>query len=226
MTAWDSTWEKVFQEREWAKYPPEELIRFVAWNFYNAPDRSRVRILDAGCGTGACTWYLAREGFSAYGIDGSRTGVSIARKRFKEEGLQAELQVGDLIQLPYPDDFFDAVVDAAAVTCNTLPNVRAIWAEFNRVLCAGGKLFSMVFAVGSWGYGLGDELETNTFTNIREGPLQGKGTTRFFEEKEVKELLTQSGFEPITIERNERTMHNQKYRISFMVVTAEKKAGL
>jgi len=226
MTAWDSTWEKVFQEREWGKYPPEELIRFVAWSFYNTPYRSRVRILDAGCGTGACTWYLAREGFSAYGIDGSKTGISIAKKRFADEGLQAEFQVGDLVQLPYPDDYFDGVVDVAALQHNTLPSIKAILVEFNRVLRAGGKLFSMVFAVGTWGYGLGDELETNTLTNIREGPLQRKGTTHFFNEVEVKGLLTKSGFEPITIERSERTLDNQKHKVSFLVVTAEKKTGL
>jgi len=224
--SWDSAWEKVFQEQEWGKYPPEELIRFIARNFYGVKDRKSVRLLDAGCGIGACTWYLAREGFSAYGIDGSSTGIAIAKRRIDGEGMQAEFCIGDLVQLPYPDDYFDGVVDVVAITHNTLPNVKAILAEFYRVLHTHGKLFSMLFAIGTTGYGLGDELERNTFTNIREGPLRGKGATHFFDEKEVKSLLVHSGFEVITMERSSRTMNNQKYTINLLDLIAEKKEDL
>ncbi|MBR1383475.1 MAG: hypothetical protein IJ555_06660 [Ruminococcus sp.] len=55
MKSFDSKWEKVHQERDWGKYPAESTIRFVARNFYSVPDRSRVKILDFGCGGGATT---------------------------------------------------------------------------------------------------------------------------------------------------------------------------
>jgi hypothetical protein len=62
--SWDPTWEQVFRVRDWARYPQEELIRFVAVNFYSAAERKKIKILDAGCGTGAGVWFIAREGFS------------------------------------------------------------------------------------------------------------------------------------------------------------------
>jgi len=45
---WDKTWDNVFLKKEWGKYPPEELIRFIARNFYEVKNRKKVRILDMG----------------------------------------------------------------------------------------------------------------------------------------------------------------------------------
>jgi len=50
--SWDTTWERVFQKQEWGKYPCEELIRFIAKNFYNVADRSKIKILEIGFGSG------------------------------------------------------------------------------------------------------------------------------------------------------------------------------
>lgn len=220
--SWDSTWEKVFKEREWGKYPTEELIRFIAGNFYRVKDRKSIRILDAGCGAGACTWYLAREGFSVYGIDGSKTGVYRATKRLEAEGLRAQLVVGDLIQLPYPDEKFNAVIDSASIECNSLTNIKEILAEVYRVLCFGGKFFSMAVKVGSYGYGEGDKIERNTFTNVRVGPHKGEGVIHFFTESEIKKLLTQNQFKNIEIEWSARTLNNQRNKVVHWVTTAQK----
>jgi len=71
--SFDPVWEEVFRAQEWGKYPPEHVIRAVARNFYKAPDRKAVKILDIGSGPGANTWYVAREGFSAVTL-GVRAG--------------------------------------------------------------------------------------------------------------------------------------------------------
>ena len=36
--AWNNVWEQVFSSQEWGKYPGEDVIRFVARNFYNLKD--------------------------------------------------------------------------------------------------------------------------------------------------------------------------------------------
>ena len=59
--SWDATWEEVFRQQEWGKYPGEDLIRFVARNFYNVEKRSDIKILEVGCGPGANLWFIARE---------------------------------------------------------------------------------------------------------------------------------------------------------------------
>ena len=75
----DKAWEKVHREREWGKYPSEDIIRFVARNYYRE-NRTEIKILDIGCGQGANTWYLAKEGFQTYGFYGSESAINKAKK--------------------------------------------------------------------------------------------------------------------------------------------------
>lgn len=141
-------WEKIFSERGWGCYPEVSVVRFIAKNFYSftREDRSKIKILDLGCGTGNHVWYLAREGFRVYGIDGSKTAIKSAKKRLTYEGLKTELMVGDIARLPYGDNFFDAVIDSAAIQHNCLQNIGVIVHEVYRVLKPGGRIFSMLVA--------------------------------------------------------------------------------
>ncbi len=61
---WDPVWEEIFRRKEWGKYPPEHVIRFVARNFYRVADRASIRLLEIGCGPGANIWFMTREGFT------------------------------------------------------------------------------------------------------------------------------------------------------------------
>lgn len=97
-TSWDSTWETVFQNQEWGKYPGENLIQFVARNFYKL-DRTKINLLEVGCGPGANIWFMAREGFNVSGIDGSETAIMKAEERLQKDALEAQLVVGDIISV-------------------------------------------------------------------------------------------------------------------------------
>jgi len=189
--AWDDVWEKVFVEHEWGKYPSEDLVRFVARNFYKAPDRSAVKLLEVGCGPGANLWFAAREGFAGYGIDGSATAITLAKARLDGEcpGWRGELLVGDMERLPYDDDFFDGVIDHEAVYANPYENAVAIYHEMWRVTKPGGKLFSKTFATGCVGEGTGKKAGHNAWYPT-EGPLKGDGDryTRFTAYEEIHRL--------------------------------------
>lgn len=218
--AWDKIWEDIFKSREWAKYPPEELIRFIARNYYKEKKREKVKILDVGCGTGAATWYLSREGFSAFGIDGSESGIRAAKKRFKGEKLKGNFIVGDIANLPYSDNTFDCAIDIVAIQHNNLASRNRIISKIYRTLKPGGKIFSMMVAKGTWGYNSGKEIEKNTFINIKKGPFTDRGLIHFSEEKEIRKLL--KGFKNIEIEISSYTVQNQKNRISHYIISAEK----
>ena len=43
-------WDSIFSSKEWGRYPSEDLIRFIARNFYKAEKRSSIKILELGCG--------------------------------------------------------------------------------------------------------------------------------------------------------------------------------
>ncbi len=222
--SWDETWEKIYRSQGWGKYPPEELIRFIARYFYSVPDRKKIKILDFGCGTGASSWYLAREDFCLYGIDGSKTAVDIVRERFGNEGLRGEFKVGDFIKTGYPDTFFDCIVDVTSIQHNTCGNIMKILEEIHRILKPGGRFFSMALNRDSYGYGLGEKVEANTYRDIPSGPLAGRGLIHFFDEKELKELFAESKLEIISLEMSERTLDDRTKKISQWVIEASRKS--
>ncbi len=217
-TSWDPVWEEIFRTRAWGKYPPEELIRFVARSFYRAPDRKAVRLLDAGCGPGSCCWYLAREGFSVTGIDGSPTALQLAHERLTAERLSGTWAQTDLLHLPLKTASFDGVIDIAAIQQNRMASMRAIFYEIHRVLRPGGRFFSMMLAHGSWGDGLGRQIEPRTYTDISAGPYAGEGITHFAIEDEIRELLTP--FESYSLEMSTRTYENRTHEVRHWIITA------
>ncbi len=70
------------------------------------------KILELGCGAGTTIIWLARKGFDVHGVDISGAAITMARARVKESGLEADLRVGNALDLKdYRDDFFDLVLD-------------------------------------------------------------------------------------------------------------------
>lgn len=222
---WDPVWEEIFNQQGWgSKYPSEDLIRFVARNFYKAPVHRDVKILEVGCGPGANLWYMAREGFTVYGNDGSQIAVSRAREFLNQEvpGWSGELWVGDMGKLPYENEFFDAVVDHEAIYSNSYEDSKLIYQELARVLKKNGKLFSRTFAVGCWGDGIGQKVGHNAWI-VSEGPILNKGYARFTDLSEIPDLLT--GFKITEVELITRSLENRRYEIKEWIILAEKYNG-
>lgn len=63
------------------------------------------RVLDVGCGVGAFLQLVAERGGEPFGIDASEALISLARTRLPD----ADLRVGEMEDLPFPDDTFDLV---------------------------------------------------------------------------------------------------------------------
>jgi SAM-dependent methyltransferase len=217
----DPIWEDVFKTQAWGKYPGEDLIRFVARNFYRVSDRGAVKILEVGCGPGANLWYIAREGFSVYGVDGSSTAITQARTRLDSEcpTWKGELKVGDITKLEFEDGIFDAVIDNEAICCNSFDNAKIIYGELARVCKKGAKLFSRTFASGSWGDSTGESVGHNAWV-VSEGPLLGKGFNRFTEFSEIPQLI--AGFEIREVELLTRTMDSRNHEVREWLIVGEK----
>jgi SAM-dependent methyltransferase len=62
-------------------------------------------VLDIGCGSGVLLRLAAERGAKPFGIDASERLVALARNRVPE----ADVRVGEMERLPYPDDTFDVV---------------------------------------------------------------------------------------------------------------------
>jgi SAM-dependent methyltransferase len=96
--------------------------------------------------------------------------------------------VGDFAQLAYPTDHFDAVMDNESVCHNDFASSRAAYREIARVLKPGGKLFVRTFATGTTGDGTGEPLGRNAW-RVAEGPMLGKGLSRFTAEEDFNDLF-------------------------------------
>ncbi|MFI5366168.1 MAG: class I SAM-dependent methyltransferase [Candidatus Binatia bacterium] len=92
------------------------------------------RALDAACGTGRLTTYLAARGHRVIGVDTSDAMLQRARAKLP----QVDFRVGDLAALPVETGSMDLAVCALALThCADLqPPIR----ELARVLRPGGRL--------------------------------------------------------------------------------------
>lgn len=103
------------------------------------------KILDLGCGSGRHTVYFAKRGFDVFGIDIAKEGISITRSWLKKENLKANLKIGNIYdKLPYPNDFFDAVVSTGVINHNKIQNIRKTIKEIERVLKPNGLIFITV----------------------------------------------------------------------------------
>jgi len=142
---WNKKWEQIHQRQDWGKYPPEELVRFVARNYYKVKDRSKVSFLDLGCGLGAASWYLAREGFDVWGIDGSKTSIDKVIVRFRKENLQGFFENNDYLKTSYSNNIFDCVIDVCSIQHNSPKDQQLIIDNIYKWLKPGGKVFSMMF---------------------------------------------------------------------------------
>ena len=188
---WNKGWDKIFSEVDWGKYPGEELIRFIARNFYNEANRNQIKIIEVGCREGANIWFLSREGFDVYGLDGSKVALKKAKKFLDSQSLDANLHHGDAMNLPYDDHTFDAVLDVECIYANSLKDSSIILEEIHRVLKLNGLIFSKTFSSEMSGQETATSLEDepNTFIKMPDGPLRDDyGIIRLTAEDEIKDI--------------------------------------
>jgi glycosyltransferase involved in cell wall biosynthesis/ubiquinone/menaquinone biosynthesis C-methylase UbiE len=97
-----------------------------------------LRVLDAACGRGQLSLWLARKGASVASVDFSFGAVALAHRRLQQELPGAAALCADVQALPFAASSFDLVI-----SCETLehvPKPRDCVREFFRILRKGGIL--------------------------------------------------------------------------------------
>ncbi len=132
MAAAANPWNEIFRREGKVFVQPHEAM----------PDILRVlkrqttpRVLDLGCGNGRHVVYLARHGCQVFGLDSSPEALALTRTWLAQEGLAAELRLHSMTEpLPYPPEFFDAVLAIQVIHHAALATIREIVGEMGRVL--------------------------------------------------------------------------------------------
>lgn len=99
-------------------------------------------ILDVATGTGDLAMLLARRisGSMVTGVDLSEGMINVGRKKVADAGLSERIsfECGDCLNLPWPDNSFDAVTVAYGV--RNFENLLQGYSEMHRVLRPGGTI--------------------------------------------------------------------------------------
>ena len=106
----------------------------------------------------------------------------------------------DALELDYRADFFDCVIDNVSIYANKHNDIVKMYEEIYRLLKPGGKIFTSLFSKNTSGYGMGVEIEKDTFTDIPYGNLAGRGIAHFYDEEEITKLLNKIGYSDIGTE--------------------------
>ena len=95
---------------------------------------SSMRVLDAGCGTGAYSIFLRRLGYDVVGIDIDENKMCVGRN-FREP---ADLRQGSVLQMPFSGNEFDLVLMTEVLEHIKEPS--KVIGEISRVLKNNGML--------------------------------------------------------------------------------------
>jgi len=201
-------------------WPTDDMIRQITRLGFARPDRSSVKCLDVGCGSGPLTWYLAKSGYDVSAVDGSEAAVIRCSQRLQREGLNAAVTHSDIRSFTYPSETFDFCVDVQCLMCLPQAATRESIAEIHRVTKKGGYFLSRTASDACWGFGIGTPAGYHEWQDATEGPFAGFGLCRFVSKDEIEELY--SPFTVVSVEHTQTTLNNMTHSLASWIIICKK----
>ncbi len=153
--------------------------------------KENAHVLDAGCGNGDYTRLMLLKGARVWAFDYAGKMVQAAEQRLKREGLKAEkLTVDSVLDIPYPDSMFDAVVCLAVIDHVPDDERSKAVSELARVLKPGGTLYINTPNKYAFHWRTGHYL-------MRLVGLFPKGKIRWFTPQQLSELVEDMDLVPM-----------------------------
>ncbi len=180
------------------------------------------KVLDLGCGNGR--WYkvFKEKGVDYFGVDNSEKLIQIAKENFPE----AKFFVGDALNLPFPENFFDKIYSIALLHHIPSEEFRIkVLNEAKRVLKKRGILVLTCWKI----HRLREIFALLKYTLLKligkskldfkdVFLLWGKKTLRYyhcFSKRELEKLIKKAGFEILEsgVVKNKRGNRKNYYLI-------------
>ena len=200
------------------RFPTEAVVRFVSGNFPEGG--AGLAALDIGVGAGRHTKLLAEMGFDVHGMDISPEGIEHCRKMLADHGLKAELAIGSMHALSFPDARFHVAVSYGVFLYTNRAGLDRAVAEMHRVLRPGAPAFVMLRTTDDYRCGKGVEIEPQTF-RLEIDETNELGTIQhFLSEQDVPDVFR--AFSSIAFERTEVTFAARQKKNSDWLITVRK----
>ena len=155
-------------------------------------------VLDIGCGCGRDSLYFSTLGANAVGTDWAEEGISQARQLGTRKDIRGSLKFtqADFCHLL---DYFDIESFDIISSYNTFHLLGdayrcSVFDDYWQILKPGGIFAFEVFSIKESGYGIGDQIESNSY--MKKGQL-----IHFYTDKEIFQLTKK--FKVITLKHIE-----------------------
>ncbi|WP_257906456.1 SAM-dependent methyltransferase [Campylobacter lari] len=172
-------------------YPHDIYIKCVFKNF-----KKESKILDLGCGAGRHVKFLAENNYNAYGCDYSDDGVSCTKELLNQYNLKAQVELANVSDLPYEDEFFDGILCWGVLYYNNKETIEKAAYEIYRVLKQYGKAFILTRNLNDYRYKNGIKSSDKYSITIQENNPKRSAYAEngmnmyFFDDKEVKRIFS------------------------------------
>lgn len=158
------------------------------------------RILDIGCGYGKHSIYLAENNFNVTSIDINAQAIEWLKRYIDRKSISnITLIQADMNSLPFQDNYFDTVICTSVLHHQDFKQIENSISEIYRVLRRNGYFSFDFLSVEDDSFGIGEEIEENTFVGSREG--EDNIPHHYTDVIELNELF--NSFREIKIQKNE-----------------------
>lgn len=164
---WDWNVVKGGHAEFWRTPSPESFYLINRWQSFGFKD-----FLDLGCGLGRHAILFGNSGFNVSCFDISDEAISKTREWANAERLTFNYQTGDMLELPYTDASFDAILSFHVINHTDTAGMRKIATEILRTLRPGGECYLTLGSKDTWGWKDTDwpKIDENTKLRQEDGP--------------------------------------------------------
>jgi len=182
-------WDNIAEEwHEYKKFPATSTIDFLK--------KQKGKVLDFGSGSGR---HLVKiKSGKMYLLDFSDKMIELAKKKAKEQKIEAEFAVSSMTKTPYEDNFFDSAICISALHCLTVSEQKKAIKELYRILKQKAQVF-----IGVWNKDSKRLKRHKGKEALIKWSDKGERYYYLFDEKEVQDLFKKQGFKIISTDDSE-----------------------
>jgi len=182
-------WENIAEEwHEFKKFPAESTIEFLK--------KQKGKVLDFGSGSGR--HLIKIKSGKMYLLDFSENMIKLAKKKAKEEKIDAEFAVSSMVKTPYENNFFDAAICISALHCLNKSEQKKAVKELYRILKPKSQIF-----IGVWNKESKRLKRHKGKETLIKWNDKGERYYYLFDEKEIHDLFEKQGFKIISTSNSE-----------------------